>query len=544
MKPKSLIARWVVYQAVITLALLLIIYLSVGGAVHRATIYSLKATLENFQSKVGTPPDIETYFLKNQPALVGLYRPDGTAVYLPEPDLPGSTSEITDDFSKKNPSYLVYTEKQPNGYTYLSFTSRERVTVMERFFHDTTGIILAICFLLACLGTYLLLKRLYTPIDKLALAMDRAFSDLKPLKDPRFFDIDPRVSTLIHFYNQLIETAQKQFVDLTKRKKEQDLILETLEEGICLITSDEKVSFVNAKGLAFLKTSFFPSSKTLFSHSELGQHLELLFHSPLPRPLKEKCSDLNRHFDLTLSSLPDETTLMVIYDETDRIEKLEAGKNFVANASHELRTPITVIRGFAETLLDEQALKHIQLPEVMKKILSACERMDALIKRLLLLADVDQRILEVNRFDIALMLNHELELFKTLHPEATFAYTGPKTCLFSGDEDLLKIVVSNLITNGIKYAHENPHIEISLLSHPTQLEIKVKDNGIGIPEKDLPKIFTRFYRVDKARTRKMGGAGLGLSLVKTIIDKHQGRIEVHSTLGEGTQFTLVLPLSH
>jgi len=277
------------------------------------------------------------------------------------------------------------------------------------------------------------------------------------------------------------------------------------------------------------------------SHSQIGAKIEELLSPEIAKPLKEKCSDNQRYYELTLKNLLDNQQLVVIYDETDRIEKLESGKTFISNASHELRTPITIIKGFAEALSEKEALSHISLDEVLPKILSACDRMDALIKRLLLLADVDQRSIELKEFNLGHVLTQEVVIFKNLDPKAEIHYKGPASCMIQGDEDLLKIVFSNLISNGLKYSHEPKSIEVSLKSHKDFYEIRFKDNGIGIPSSDLDKVFERFYRVDKARSRKMGGAGLGLSLVKTIIDKHRATIEVESEMGKGSMFIVKIP---
>lgn len=543
MRSSSLVTRWVIYQAIITFILLLVSTLSVEKLVHVGVGEGIKASVQILKPQILKldAENLKSYFLKNQPPFVGLYAPSGQAIYLPEDELPQNVSEITGTTSFYEKKYLIYLERLKNGFYLLGFTSQERMLYIEQYITKTLILLLILVFAASSLIAYVILKNLYRPIETLSSQMKASFDQLQPVNLSKAETKDAKMLQLIKVFNQLIQTIKNQFTSIEKREKTQKLILETLEEGICVFSEQKVPYFVNSQGYFYLKTKPHQDDKKLLRHSELGEKIASFMDQNCDKPLKEKIEDNHRFYEVTIKNISKDERLVVIFDETDRIEKLESGKTFISNASHELRTPITIIKGFAEALDDEEALKHVNLKEVMPKILSACDRMDALIKRLLLLADVDQRHIELNPFDLAACLKQETVIFQNIDPKAHISYQGPKSLMLNADEDLLKIVFSNLLSNSLKYSQEPKTIEVSLETNQDYVEMRFKDNGIGIPKTDLNKVFERFYRVDKARTRKMGGAGLGLSLVKTIIDKHRGQIFVESELGQGSTFIVRLP---
>ena len=220
------------------------------------------------------------------------------------------------------------------------------------------------------------------------------------------------------------------------------------------------------------------------------------------------------------------------------------GKNFIANVSHELRTPITVIRGFAEMLQNGALLSPQTTLEITDKIVHTCDRLDKLVKALLRLADIEP--LSQDRFcacHLMSLMEHCKHLLLTAYPSVQFDIVGEKEDVFVlGDFDLLDIAVMNLLENAVKYSSSPAQIRASVRVENGLVHIGFQDRGIGVPGVDLPHIFDRFYTVDKGRSRKSGGAGLGLSIVKTIIEKHQGTVGVESELGKGSVFTIGLPV--
>lgn len=240
--------------------------------------------------------------------------------------------------------------------------------------------------------------------------------------------------------------------------------------------------------------------------------------------------------------------LFVLHDITKQ-KKLEGvRKDFVANVSHELRTPLAIIKGYVETLVDG----HSEMPMADRErflltIQRHTERLNSLLEDLLVLSRLES---------ISPGLRRESTALNTLIAGLVDDYHGrpasaEHNLTMSLDPavgslliDPLKItqVFENLLDNAIKYTPKGAQIEVSSHLHENEVEVRVKDNGTGIPQEDLPHIFERFYRVDKGRSREKGGTGLGLSIVKHIVQLHGGRVWVESTLGQGTTFHFGLPL--
>jgi two-component system OmpR family sensor kinase len=222
----------------------------------------------------------------------------------------------------------------------------------------------------------------------------------------------------------------------------------------------------------------------------------------------------------------------------------EQMKQFSADASHELRTPLTVLR----TQL-ESALASRMSPSDVKRIVAQCLdeaiRMGSILENLLLLGRGDAGAASINRERVRLD-----ELVKDTYDE-TVILAGQKSIdvrientdnvLIWGDRERLRQMVLNLVDNAIKYSHEGSAITLSLGTEEGRANLVVRDQGIGIPRSEIPKIFDRFYRVDRARSRTLGGSGLGLAIVKWIVEAHHGTISVKSALNKGSEFTVSLP---
>jgi len=228
-----------------------------------------------------------------------------------------------------------------------------------------------------------------------------------------------------------------------------------------------------------------------------------------------------------------------------RIEELfRAQQRFVADVSHELRSPLTAIRGNLD-LLRRNMEQDAETREIaIKAIDSEAARMQRLVQDLLLLAQADAGVqIEKHKVELDTLL---LDVFR----QTRLTAAGIKVSLGAedqaqvmGDADRLKQLFLNLMDNAIKYTPSGGAVTLSFVREGEWVRVEVRDTGIGIPEKDLPHIFDRFYRVDKARAREKGGTGLGLSICKWIVDQHGGKIQVQSQVGKGTTFTVWLPLA-
>ena len=216
------------------------------------------------------------------------------------------------------------------------------------------------------------------------------------------------------------------------------------------------------------------------------------------------------------------------------------GKEFIANASHELRTPITIIKGFAETLLDIKDLSKDMLDSIVQKIVNSSYRMQGLINNLLLLSDLDQTdTLKKKSVEVMSLVEKAIDELLLMYPEARIECFYANDAIFmQANQELLILSIFNILQNAVKYAKKDPFIEVVINREDKGFFISIKDNGMGMPKDQLARIFERFKTVDKSHSRKLGGAGLGLSLVDTIIKRHEGTICVESELEKGTQIVL------
>lgn len=350
----------------------------------------------------------------------------------------------------------------------------------------------------------------------------------------------------------MTEELRENISTITQDKNLLVAILSSMIEGVVAVDSNERILMINQAASEMFNTS---------RDMALGRYVgEVLGGHPLTNLIEESLrGGYARVLELTPLSgkalrfhvapiKESERTLgaaVVIHDITD-LKKLERMRvEFVANVSHELKTPLASIQGFVETLKDGA----IEEPKNARRFLSIIEkhtnRLNNLINDLLSLSKIESRETPIERKKIKLLAlikkvvtsledrirqkNHSLKI-ETEEGLELYA-----------DEALLDQAVTNLLDNAIKYTPSRGKICISSRDVEGHIELAVSDNGIGIPEQDLPRIFERFYRVDKARSREMGGTGLGLAIVKHIMLAHGGSIKAESKLNQGSTFTLTFP---
>lgn len=232
----------------------------------------------------------------------------------------------------------------------------------------------------------------------------------------------------------------------------------------------------------------------------------------------------------------------------EEIKKSEAlRREFVANVSHELRTPLTSIRSYAETLTDNADLPKDMENDFLHVILNESDRMTKIVQDLLTLSrfDAGSNLLTIDEFSLEQSIRDvcdaiALEAKKRGHDIAVSLEKDLP--VISGDKARIEQVLINILSNAVKYTPDGGKIDITSGKTGNKVWVKIKDNGIGIPEEDLTRIFDRFYRVDKARSRESGGTGLGLSIAREIVIRHGGDILIESAVGGGTTVTVVLPL--
>lgn len=340
---------------------------------------------------------------------------------------------------------------------------------------------------------------------------------------------------------------------LKEQRREMALILDSVEEGVVVVDKNLKIQAINPIGAKFLKVSKKCLLSKPFPVLEEGTHAPFLLKCS---QLLKICQETNiiltdsiildgkkrLHIDL-MARAKKEGAVLILQDKSRHHKILEMGRDFIANASHELRTPITIIKGFIETLQDFPELPREMVADITEKIARNCQRMDTLVKNLLTLADLEN--LPESRFqecDLMTLIEQCRQVVLAIYPDATIELEGPEESVnVPADPDILELAIINILNNAAKYSNPPAQINMRVKVKAEEVEMMISDCGIGIPPADLEHIFERFYTVDKARSRRFGGTGLGLSIVKTVIEKHQGTILVSSELGKGSRFVIELP---
>lgn len=349
--------------------------------------------------------------------------------------------------------------------------------------------------------------------------------------------------------NSLSTKIQKHIDSLTQERNEKKAVLESLVEGVIAVDDNMQVSYANTMALKILDMTHDELVGQNFSVAGQATCQSLLLscqkeHKPLTDTLQIVRDEIKYFYDIVAAPKTDNTgAILVLQDMTSHYKLLEMRKDFIANASHELKTPITIIRGFAETLHEHENLPRETYLDVTSKIVNNCKRMTALIKDLLILTDVENipefRLIEC---DINDLVEKCSSMVQQIYQDAHITIEKPENedMHLLADPHLIELALNNLIENAAKYSKPPAQIDIKMAKENGWIKLTIADKGIGIPPADLEHIFERFYTVNKAHSRKLGGSGLGLSIVHTIITKHFGKISATSEVDKGTTFTVLL----
>ena len=366
------------------------------------------------------------------------------------------------------------------------------------------------------------------------------------------------IGALAQAINKMAEQLNARIQTIVRQRVEQSAMLTCMAEGVLAIDQDDHILYMNSTAAKLLSTT--PEKAKGRTIEETVRHHEL--QTFITKALAERDTSqteitLNNessecHVQLRRTPLTDHTgwnigALIVMNDITD-IKRLETMRSdFVANVSHELKTPITALKGCVETLSGDNPPPPEDSAGFIAMMSRHVQRLEAIVEDLLNLSRIefemnDNRI-EFKPQSVCKVLEHTARTFSERIKEKniTLDVTCREPLTASVNEALLEQAISNLIDNAIKYSEEGTGIYISAKLLDDQIVIMISDQGCGIDEQHLPRIFERFYRVDKARSRAVGGTGLGLAIVKHIILAHHGNISVKSEPGKGSTFTIHIP---
>lgn len=336
----------------------------------------------------------------------------------------------------------------------------------------------------------------------------------------------------------------------TEQIEMRKILLHTTE-GIIAFDRDGKIALINPAAKKLLKISPEDNSfEDIFYKYDKNINMEKIIYLDNWTSTTEQVSVDGINLNVLFSPFRDKKdipagVIAFIPDiiEHERLDNMR--KEFVADVSHELKTPITSIMGYSDTLLEGEYDEKTQ-KEFLGVIASEARRMAKLVTDLLELSRIDSNRKKIKKesFDLGKLVKESqaklaIEIKKKNHQVENFV-TADVPPVFADKDDIQRVVL-NILTNSIKYTPDGGLIKIYVGFVYNDAYIKIIDNGIGIPEDDLNRIFERFYRVDKARSREFGGSGLGLSIAKEILDKNGGSIDIKSKVGEGTEVVIKVP---
>jgi two-component system phosphate regulon sensor histidine kinase PhoR len=362
---------------------------------------------------------------------------------------------------------------------------------------------------------------------------------------------DEEIAALGTSLNTMAQTLSEKINALSDGKQQLELILEAMKQGVMVLDRDARITLTNTSLRRVLETDRDLSRKTPFEvlrRPELDTAVRAVLEDGTPRVLEIDVRN-SRTFQANVAPVTNmigkvDSIVVVFNDMTDirRLERMR--RDFVANVSHEFKTPLTSIRGYTETLLSGAK----DDPKIAVDFLSTIERnaqhLEALVSDLLTLAKLEAEVpARRERFELKPLIDEQISSrAKTFRDGGVQVMIECPQLQVQADRSRLATALSNLIDNAIHYNRAGGEVRISADLHNGTLHLAVADTGNGIPSEELPRIFERFYRVDKARSRESGGTGLGLSIVKHAIESQGGSIAVTSRLGVGSTFTIHLPI--
>lgn len=338
-----------------------------------------------------------------------------------------------------------------------------------------------------------------------------------------------------------------------------ETVLGSMSEGVLVLDPAGRVELCNESARQLLDLPpgpmGFPKLEVLCREPQILELAEALLRgrdAREPREVRLSREGSTRTLRASGAALPDRAGAVLVLHDVTRLRELERVRaDFVANVSHELRTPLTAIRGYAETLLEGAMEDPSRARPFLQVIVKHACRLGRLIDDLLVLSDLELGRSELDRQFVELQ-PIVTAVFEALGPQATARSIALRSeCpedlprVFA-DPDRLEQVLLNLVDNGIKYSDPGREVTVAARSavgpdSRPSVAIEVRDQGIGIPEHEIPRLTERFYRVDKARSRELGGTGLGLAIVKHIVQAHGGSLSIESRVGRGTTVTVSLP---
>jgi two-component system, OmpR family, sensor histidine kinase ResE len=440
-------------------------------------------------------------------------------------------------------------DDEQNGAVFIY----QSLEVVQETTHSTTNFILlvaGVAIILTTIFAFFLSTRITAPLRKMREAAFEVARGKFDTKVPIL--THDEIGELATAFNQMGRQLKFNMNALSQEKEQLASILSSMADGVITFNRDGTVLITNPPAERFLQYWYYEKGASGAAAEEIPTEAMELFQRAVDTE-KEQAGEISlqgRHWVVLVSPLYSNRfirgAVAVLRDMTEErvLEKMR--KDFIANVSHELRTPISMLQGYSEAIVDDIAESQEEKKEMAKVIYDESLRMGRLVNELLDLARMEAGHIQLNLDEVNLNTFMNRIVFKfqglardnEIHLSADLEHDIPNL-LF--DPDRIEQVLTNLIDNAIRHTPQGGLVKLHVNSDDFGIKVQVSDSGSGIPEEDLPFIFDRFYKADKARTRGRAGTGLGLAIAKNIIDAHRGYISVNSKIGQGTTFTFLLP---
>ncbi len=516
-------------------------------------VEALRTVLENYSGRIGVDSYRNFYILSGRDAGV-LYATDGAAAVTASQNiLTALSGKVGGDVDRRaetmDYAYPISESGQVHHIVYVSDSKEELYGIMESIFKIILYA-LVLGFALAFFLGLILSRTITAPIATLKKRAEKiAAGDFDSKIEVRH---DDEIGELTVSFNTMAAELQATLFDIANEKNKVETILAFMADGVMAFDREGEVLHINpaAQRMLSLGDDGEPFD-ALFARLGTSLTMNALLYLETDKAVEKTITVGGAHIRAYFAKLlpekgPASGIVVVLQDITEQQRLDESRREFVANVSHELRTPLTNVKSYGETLLDAAEEGSME-KNFLTVICGEADRMTRLVRDLLLLSQLDYgRALHKEPFSLphlaeGVVSRLALEAQKR-EQTLTFENRAPRLPDVNGDKDRIEQVLVNIVSNAIKYTPVHGKVQVECEARLTEAVITVKDTGIGIPEADLPRIFERFYRVDKARSRKMGGTGLGLAIAREIVEAHGGRIQITSSAGRGTTVRVVLPI--
>ena len=427
------------------------------------------------------------------------------------------------------------------------FQNEEFILAQENNLKVVLGIIIMAFIIISLIIIWFTRKTISKPILKL-IQSAKQINEEQVFNETGKSDIDE----LTDVFDAMNTGLKENFNEVARQKKQMEAIFLHMNDGIIAFDMDGRIIRINPAAVSLLNIN--EKEKTfekIFSRIDKDINMERLIYLENWTTSESKVNVGEKFLKLFFAPFKDENErpsgiIVLIQDITEHVKLDNMRKEFIADVSHELKTPLTSIMGYAETLSAMDTYDKEMQDKFLGVISNEAVRMTKLVNDLLTLSKHDDTNTrwEKTEFDLGELVKKcqeylQIEMDKKKQKVECFVTANVPNVY--ADKDGIERVVLNILSNSIKYTPEKGTIKIYVGFVYSDAYIKVIDTGVGIPEKDLTRIFERFYRVDKARSRELGGTGLGLSIAKEILDKNGGRIDIKSVVGKGTEVVVTIP---